>query len=186
MKHPTREECERLLKEYGTPEHVKRHCREVARTAVTISKALNENGIDLDIDLILASALLHDIARVEDRHWDVGADLMGKLGYDEESRIIRAHMKYPGFSPIDEVGETDMVCLGDRLVMEDRYVGLDARMDYIIDKARRNGHPEAEAVILEKKKDTKRFMGEIEARIGMSIDRLMDEGYGCQEGEVSE
>lgn len=41
-------------------------------------------------------------------------------------------------------------------------------------------------MILEKKKDTKRFMGEIEARIGMSIDRLMDEGYGCQEGEVGE
>ena len=33
MKHPTREECERLLDQYGTPEHVKGHCREVARTA---------------------------------------------------------------------------------------------------------------------------------------------------------
>ena len=80
MKHPTREECERLLKEYGTPEHVKRHCREVARTAVTISKALNENGMNLDIDLIRASALLYDIARVEDRHWDVGGGSDGKAG----------------------------------------------------------------------------------------------------------
>ncbi len=180
MKHPAREECERLLEEYGTPEHVRRHCRAVAKTAVTIASALNEKGCGLDIDLILACGLLHDIARTEDRHWDVGADLMEKLGYHQEAVIIRAHMKYPAFSPLDQVTETDMVCLGDRLVREDRYVGLDARMEYIIDKARRNGHPEAEAIILEKKKDTGRFIGEIEDRIGMSIDRLM--AQEAQEG----
>ena len=57
MKHPTREECERLLDQYGTPEHVKGHCREVARTALTISKALNEKGAHLDLDLVLAAGL---------------------------------------------------------------------------------------------------------------------------------
>ena len=49
MKHPTKEECERLLNEYKTPEHVKGHCREVARTAYTIAKALNEKGFGLDL-----------------------------------------------------------------------------------------------------------------------------------------
>lgn len=173
MKHPTREECERLLSEYKTPEHVRGHCRAVARTALTISKALNEKGYNLDIGLIQATGLLHDIARVEDRHWEVGADLMVKLGYEQESRIIRVHMNYSPFSHINEVTETDMVCLGDRLVKEDKYVGLDARIEYIINKAAKNGHPEAKTVILEKKKDTKRFMDEIEEVIGVSIDRLM-------------
>ena len=82
-------------------------------------------------------------------------------------------MKYSPFSPIEQVNETDMVCLGDRLVMEDRYVGLDARIEYIINKARRNGHPEAEKIILEKKKETRRFMDEIEKKTGIAIDRLM-------------
>ena len=182
MKHPTVEECERLLDEYGTPEHVRRHCREVARVAVTISKALNERGSGLDAELVLAAGMLHDIARTEDRHWDVGADIMEKLGYEEEGRIIRAHMKYPGFSPLDKVTETDMVCLGDRLVKEDSYVGLDARMDYIIDKAKRNGRPDAERIILEKKKDTRRFIDEIEDRIGVSIDELLD-GDPKEKGE---
>ncbi len=46
-----------------------------------------------------------------------------------------------------------MVCLGDRLVMEDRYVGLDSRIEYIIDKARRNGiRKKPIPIILEKKK----------------------------------
>ena len=173
MKHPTREECERLLDQYGTPEHVKGHCREVARTALTISKALNEKGAHLDLDLVLAAGMLHDIARTEDKHWEVGAGLMKELGYEEESRIILVHMKYSPFSPIEQVNEADMVCLGDRLVMEDRYVGLDARIEYIINKARRNGHPEAEKIILEKKKETRRFMDEIEKKTGIAIDRLM-------------
>ena len=173
MKHPTREECEELLEKYGTPEHVRNHCREVARTAFVIASALNEKGYDLDLELILAAGLLHDIARVENRHWDVGADIMEKLGYEEESCIIRVHMRYSPFSPVAEVTETDMVCLGDRLVMEDRYVGLDARIEYIINKARRNGHPEAEKIILEKKKETRRFMDEIEKKTGIAIDRLM-------------
>lgn len=175
MKHPTRDECERLLSEYDTPQHVRGHCREVARTAYTIAKALNEKGFELDLELILAAGLLHDIARKEERHWDVGADLMEKLGYEEESKIIRAHMTYSPFSQIENVTETDMVCIGDRLVKEDSYVGIDARIEYIINKARRNGHPEAEPFILEKKKDTQRFMEQIKAVIGMSIDELMAE-----------
>lgn len=126
MKHPTKDECERLLNEYKTPDHVKGHCRAVANTAVTVAKALNDNDFDLDIELIQAAGLLHDIARVEDRHWDVGADLMTKLGYEEESKIIKVHMTYSPFSHIDQVTETDMVCLGDRLVKEDQYVGLDS------------------------------------------------------------
>ena len=41
-------------------------------------------GFDLNIRLITAAGLLHDIARVEDRHWEVGAELMKKLGYNQE------------------------------------------------------------------------------------------------------
>ena len=173
MKHPTREECEELLEKYGTPEHVRNHCREVARTAFVIASALNEKGYDLDLELILAAGLLHDIARVENRHWDVGADIMEKLGYEEESCIIRVHMRYSPFSPVAEVTETDIVCLGDRLVKEDAYVGLDSRIEYIIDKAKRNGKEEAIPIILEKKEDTKRFLDEIRSVIGMTVDELM-------------
>ncbi|MDO4545340.1 MAG: HD domain-containing protein [Bacillota bacterium] len=173
MKHPTREECERLLEEYGTPEHVKGHCRAVAATGYAIGQALNEKGFHLDLELILASGLLHDIARVEDKHWEVGAELAEKLGYRAESEIIKVHMTYSPFSKLENITETDLVCLGDRLVKEDEYVGLDSRINYVINKARRNGHPEAKPYILKKKRDARRFMDEIEAVIGTTIDRLM-------------
>lgn len=173
MKHPDRETCERLLAEYGTPEHVRRHCRAVADTACKVAEELNKHGFRLDVPLILSSGMLHDIARVEERHWDVGAELMEKLGYIEESRIIKVHMTYSPFSDINEVTETDMVCLGDRVVMEDEYVGLDRRIDYVINKAKKNGNPGAKPIILEKKKQTRKFIDQIEEVIGMTLDELM-------------
>lgn len=173
MKHPTKEECEALLEEYDTPLHVRGHCREVARTACIVAGELNRHGYCLDLELILAAGMLHDIARVEEKHWEAGADIAQKLGYIPESRIIRVHMGYSPFSHIDKVTETDMVCLGDRLVLEDSYAGIDKRIEYIINKARKNGHPEAEPIILEKKRDTERFLDEIKDVIGMSVDELM-------------
>lgn len=177
MKHPTTEECLKLLEEYGTPERVKGHCRAVADTACRIGRALNRHGHHFDLELVNAAGLLHDIARVEDRHWIVGADFAERLGYRQEADIIRVHMTYSPFSPLSQATETDLVCLADRLVKEDRYVGIDERIQYIIDKAVRNGHPEAETRILEKKEELKEFVHDIEVKIGMTIDELMAHGY---------
>ncbi|HIU25613.1 MAG TPA: HD domain-containing protein [Candidatus Copromorpha excrementigallinarum] len=174
MKCPTKEECLKLLEEYKTPAHVRGHCMAVAETAVTIGRALKNKGYDLDLDLIEAAGLLHDIARTEEKHWEVGADMALSLGYREVSDIIRVHMTYEPFSHLENISETDLVCLGDRLVMEDRYVGLDRRIDYVIAKAKRQGHPEAKPYILEKKEDAKRFIEEIEGALGRTIDSLME------------
>ena len=130
-----------------------------------------------DLELVNAAGLLHDIARVKEHHWDVGADFAEKLGYVQEAAIIRVHMTYSPFHPITQATETDLVCLADRLVKEDRYVGIDERVQYIIDKAVRNGHPEAEPRILEKKEELKEFVHEIEVEIHMTVDELMKYGY---------
>lgn len=174
--HPDRQECLRLLKEYGTPEHVVRHCVAVADTALAIGTALNEHGHHLDLELIQAAGLIHDIARVEDEHWEKGYQLARKLGYEQEADIIRQHMYYSPFSPVEHVTEADLVCLGDRLVKEDQYVGLDKRMAYIIEKARKQGHPEAEKHILEKKQEAERLLDGIEKTIGTTVDQLMKGG----------
>ena len=80
-------------------------------------------------------------------------------------------MFYPEFSPIDKANETDMVCLGDRLVKEDRYVGLDERIDYVINKARKKGVGEDVINnILKKKQEAGEFIRGIERKTGRSID----------------
>ncbi len=140
-KHLTYEEGLRLLHEYGTPEHVIGHCRAVCETAVSIAKELNKCGKHLDIEVIEGAAIIHDIARVEDEHWLRGAEYARNLGLDREAEIIAAHMHHV-FNSFDDLDETDMVCLGDRTVTEDEFVGLDERIKYIMNKARRNGLPE--------------------------------------------
>ena len=128
---------------------------------------------NFDLDLLLASGLLHDMARVEDRHWDVCADWCHEKTLYEEEQIIRAHMMYQYTNDANHLTEADLVSLGDRLTLEDHYAGLDERMDYIIKKAERHGNPDARASILRKKKETRKLLDAIEDRIGITIDELM-------------
>ena len=78
------------------------------------------------------------------------------------------------FHDFDKLDETDLVCLGDRLVKEDQYVGLNDRIDYIIHKA--GNRPEVNKRILQKKAETQKFMKCIEESIGQTIDSLFTKG----------
>jgi HD superfamily phosphodiesterase len=170
-KHPSREECLALLNQHHTPAHVVRHCVKVAETALKIGQALNDKGYELDLGLIQGAGLIHDIARVEDKHWDVGADIASELGYEQEAAIIKVHMHYNCDPDKREITETDIICLADRMVKEDEFVGLDDRMQYVLEKFQ--GDPEAVERISERIKDNRAFIGRIERIIGTSIDSLM-------------
>jgi len=170
-KHPSREECLALLKNYHTPDHVIRHCIKVTETALKIGKALNDKGFDLDLGLIQGAGLIHDIARVEDRHWDVGAEIASRFGYDQEAEIIKVHMFHICSPVAEEIDETDILCLADRMVKEDEYVGLEKRMQYIIEKFKEDR--EAVQRISEKMRDNQAMIRRIEQIIGTSIDSLM-------------
>lgn len=170
-KHPNRAECFALLKKHRTPEHVIRHCRKVSETAVKIAKALNRHGHHLDLELIEATCLIHDIARVEDKHWEVGAKIAADAGYDQEAEIINLHMFYNSNLLIEHLKEIDIICLSDRMVKEDEYVGLEKRMQYILDKFK--GNPEATERISNRIKENKILIKKIEDAIGTTIDSLM-------------
>ena len=194
--HPDRQQCMQMLAGYGTPPHVIGHCKAVAAVGYALAKALNQrcrekeavlarNGdsgpgtsqplrFDLDLNLILAAGLLHDMARVEDMHWEAAARYCENLGLRQEAAIIRVHMTYDPFNDLAHLNETDIICLADRTVLEDRYAGIERRIDYIIAKARRNGHPEHEPHILRKKAETKVLIHEIEEFLGRSMDSLME------------
>ena len=163
--------CKKLYEKYETPEHVVGHCKAVRDTAVGIARALNNHGYNLDIELIQGAALAHDVARVREHHELVGAKILSDLGYNDEAAIVKVHMRY-SFNDFEHLNETDLVCLGDRLVKEDKYVGLDERIDYIIHKV--GDKPEVTKRILESKAATRIFMKKIEETIGQTIDSLFE------------
>ena len=172
MHTPDYEECLKMLRDYPTPEHVIGHCRAVAYTAKAIGQALNEHGYDLDLDLIFAAGMLHDIARVEEHHDHVGAEYLRSMGYDAIADIVEVHMRYPEFNDVEHINETDLVCLGDRVCKFDTYAGVEDRMEYIIDKHGRT--PEVEHHIHMAVKKILNFMEGIEGVIGMKINDLME------------
>ncbi|MEA4921768.1 MAG: HD domain-containing protein [Eubacteriaceae bacterium] len=176
-RYPDEKECMEMLKEYGTPEHVQGHCRAVADVAVTVGEKLNETGrFDLDVGLARAAGLLHDIARVEDAHWLVGEKYLREQGYDEVADIVAVHMFYPEFSPVEKTTETDLVCLGDRTVKYDKYVGVEERMEYIMNKAEKNAGDQLKKVmtkIMIKKEQLERYVADLEKIMGVSLDDLM-------------
>jgi len=160
-----------LLKQYNTPVHVIRHCVKVTETALKIGQALNEKGCGLDLGLIQGAGLIHDIARIEDKHWEVGAKIAEEHGFYQEAEIIRIHMFYDCDPNKERISETDIICLADRMVKEDEYVGLEARMQYVLEKFR--GNPEAVARISEKIKNNKLMISRIEQILGAPVSSVL-------------
>lgn len=129
---------------------------------------------DFDLDVTLAAGLLHDMARVDENHWDVAADFCRDHGYLAEEPVIRVHMKYEFTNDAYHLTEADLVSIADRIVLEDRYVGLDERMEYICQKAEKKGDFKARPIIMEKKALAQAVLDEIEVRLGCTIDSLME------------
>ncbi len=168
---PSRENCLRLLDRYGTPLHVVNHCLAVTDTALRIGRALNAMGHNLDLEKLESAALLHDIARVEENHGVKGADLAESLGYEEIADLIRCHMTYSTDPAKLDISELDILCLADRMVKENTYVGIEERMEYILEKFKND--PIARERIMQRRGEIQKLCERIETLIGTSMDELM-------------
>lgn len=176
-KIPTEQQCFEILKEYGTPDHVIAHCKGVCSVAVALGENLNRVGYHIDIPLLRASALLHDIARVHPEHEKVGAEYLESIGYGQVGAVTKLHTKYRKYNPLAEIAEIDLLCIGDRTVLEDKYVGVEPRMEYIKAKAIRLGREHYIGGIDQSKEILKKYIGQIEKAIGVSLDDLMRGNY---------
>jgi uncharacterized protein len=95
-KLPTRRQALQLLKKSGCRGNVIRHCEAVAQLATEIAEACQENGLDVDVELVQIGALLHDIGRSKTHsvhHAIIGADIAKSLGLPEPIiSIIKRHV----------------------------------------------------------------------------------------------
>lgn len=198
--HPDKETCMNMLATAGTPEHIIRHCQAVARTAYCIGWEINRarresTGIGcrsnapgaaagriIDLELLVSAGLLHDMMRLYDNHAGICADILDGIGYREEANIIRTHMKYEKFNDLIIANETDLVVLADSLVIEERMVGLDARADYIVEKAKKLGREDRIDAILAKRDSARRLLAQIEQLTGKTIEQIVADGGGRSDG----
>ena len=166
----TTDECYRLLNEYETPMRVITHCLEVSRCAGLIADRLNENGYDLDSELVRNAALVHDLVRAQNRHDVKAGKILDSLGYTDEADIVRDHMSYE-FNDLPVITEHDIMCLSDRIVKEHEYVGIEERVRYLINKdpdnEERNRHLQFFKGVV------KEYIHGIEKIVGISFDALL-------------
>lgn len=61
---PTTQQCLDYFNEYKVPANIKEHCLKVREVAVFLAKRLREKDLDINVELVDRTALLHDLFKV--------------------------------------------------------------------------------------------------------------------------
>ena len=144
---PSIAQCLALMDRYAMFENIRAHSVTVARVAealLTGLAATKTPGTNVpDTDLVLAGALLHDIAKTlcldnKCDHARKGRDICMEHGYPAIGEIVREHVTLKDFS-IDRYTQgiffaKEIVYYADKRVRHDSIVSLHERMTYIIER----------------------------------------------------
>ncbi|MCL5949175.1 MAG: HDIG domain-containing protein [Candidatus Bathyarchaeota archaeon] len=93
---PNREQALELLRKNHCPQKVVSHCIAVADLAVETAGKLQGNGLKINIELVEAGSLLHDLGRSKSHtvdHAVIGAQIAQSIGLPEAViNIIKRHV----------------------------------------------------------------------------------------------
>ena len=164
---PTGAECRVLLGEVlGVAPGIARHGQAVAEVAVLLGRELNRKGYQLDIPLLEAAGLLHDLAREQPDHARAGAALLRDLGYEAVAELVATHMGFP----VPEEGPVtagELLYLADKVVQGERRVPLVERFRSAGE--RHAGDPAILRNIAGRLKTALKVQGRLERVLGRSL-----------------
>ncbi|MDL1958892.1 MAG: HD domain-containing protein [Deltaproteobacteria bacterium] len=133
-----RESCLALLQRYQVPGHIVSHSLRVAQVGVFIAAHLKMVGEDLDIGLVEAGGLLHDITKMDSVHTKQdhalsAFRLLETLGYHAVADIARQHVRLDWnirHNPI--ITEALLVNYADKRVKHTSIVTLSERFEDLL------------------------------------------------------
>ncbi|MGI9536854.1 MAG: HDIG domain-containing metalloprotein [Desulfocapsaceae bacterium] len=147
MNIPSINQCLALMDNYGMLDNIQEHSFIVARVAETIVNGLLLPGKETitapDLDLVLAGALLHDIAKTKCldgscQHAEEGMAICTEHNYPEVGQIVKQHVILSSFRRDDykrgHFPAREIIYYSDKRVRHNEIVPLSQRLDYIIDK----------------------------------------------------
>lgn len=145
---PTKEMALKLLRKLRTPISVRRHSIRVAKKAIQIANKIKSN--DLNRELVVIGALLHDIGRSKTHGFEhalIGGKILRNRGYPPHlARICETHLlggldkedaKSVGLPEKDYLPETleeKIVCLADKHMSGTKEVSIKERFDKWFEK----------------------------------------------------
>ena len=142
---PTIDDCIQLMNEYRMLTNIRHHSLVVALVADTLHSGLAQNcreGSLPDRGLVIAGALLHDIAKtpcLEETcdHAAFGGQICERHGYPEIGTIVREHVILKDHDPERYKNglftEKEIVYYADKRVRHEQIVSLEERLAYILD-----------------------------------------------------
>lgn len=144
---PSVSECLVLMDRFEMLENIRQHSFLVARVAEAILDGFDRSASSLvqspARSLVLAGALLHDIAKTKCldgscRHAEEGQIMCDALGYSQVGTIVREHVILSSFTPREYTAgifeAREIVYYADKRVRHDEIVSLQERLDYIIER----------------------------------------------------
>jgi putative nucleotidyltransferase with HDIG domain len=176
---PTEDECRVLMTRVAAVlGPVWRHGRAVAGVALALASAANRSGARLNLDLVRAAGLLHDIAKSEPDHAAAGAELLAALDFPRVAAIVAAHMDIET-DPERPLDEAQLVFLADKLIQGDRLAGLGERLARKM--AKYGGDPEARAAITRRFEAAGCIAAKVERITGGSLGTLPPQDHRLRE-----
>lgn len=138
--------CLKVMAEYAMLPHIREHSFIVARVADSVLHRLENNPELLTLpskNLIIAGALLHDIAKTpclnnECDHAEEGSKICIQLGFPEIAEIVKEHVRLLSYAE-DRYQKgiflaKDIIFYADKRVNHSSVVDLQERLAYILEK----------------------------------------------------
>jgi hypothetical protein len=128
--------CLEILRRHDTPDHIVAHSRKVWEVARVLGDGLERNRRPLDMQLLRAACLLHDVAKYvciregKGFHDKRGGEILECEGLPSVARIIVQHVFLHG-NEDDPIGEQHVLYYADKRVVHDRVATIDERFDYL-------------------------------------------------------
>jgi uncharacterized protein len=147
---PNREQAIKILQKNGCPTKVITHCQAVASLAIEIAEIFKAKNYPVDLELIEAGALLHDIGRSKTHNVNHAIEGM-KLAQTEDLPeaiicIIKRHvgagitteeaeqLNWPKDNYIPQTLEEKIVCYADKCINGDDRISVEVTIKQLHDK----------------------------------------------------
>jgi uncharacterized protein len=172
---PDEKTCMALMAKYLTPDHIVKHCLQVWCVADVLGRAMAQRDLTLDMDLLRAACLLHDIGKYPcileggRYHDQKGREMLETEGYPEVGEIVARHVILAEREN-EPIGEAHILFYADKRVVHDEIVSLEERFDYLFKTYAKT--PNATAKLNEMKTDTMRLEERIFRLVDFSADSL--------------
>ena len=133
---PDDDQITEILDRYQVPPHIRRHMKGVANVLLDIADILDPDQKVYDRELLYASAMLHDFAKLEKHHGSLGALRLRNEGYELVADLISKHESMELYQDLAVryngkyyISEEDLLYYADKRVLEDVVVSLEERFE---------------------------------------------------------